>query len=75
MSFNGGGGYSVKCIVYNCYTVLRTVSSMYYVCMYSYILSPQFIAQSIMDQPCKVANPARGELDREDKYSPVSVRA
>ena len=28
-----------------------------------------------MDQPCKVANPARGRLDREDKYFPVPVRA
>ena len=28
-----------------------------------------------MDQPGKVANPARGQLDRENEYSPVRVRA
>ena len=28
-----------------------------------------------MDQPSKVANPARGQLNRENEYSPVSARA
>ena len=28
-----------------------------------------------MDQPGKVANPARGKLDRENEYSSVRVRA
>ena len=28
-----------------------------------------------MDQPGKVANPARGQLKRENEYSPVPVRA
>ena len=28
-----------------------------------------------MDQPGKVANPARGKLNRENEYSPVPVRA
>ena len=28
-----------------------------------------------MDQPGKVANPARGQLNREKEYSPVLVRA
>ena len=28
-----------------------------------------------MDQPSKVANPARGQLNRENEYSPVPVRA
>ena len=28
-----------------------------------------------MDQPGKVANPARGQLNRENEYSPVPVRA
>ena len=28
-----------------------------------------------MDQPGKVANPARGQLNRENKYSPVPVCA
>ena len=29
----------------------------------------------IMDQPGKVANPARGQLNRENEYAPVRVRA
>ena len=28
-----------------------------------------------MDQPGKVANPARGQLNRENEYFPVPVRA
>ena len=28
-----------------------------------------------MDQPVKVANPARGQLNREEIYFPVPVRA
>ena len=28
-----------------------------------------------MDQPGKLANPARGQLNRENEYSPVPVRA
>ena len=40
-----------------------------YVCMYSY-----HIQQSI-DQPGKVVNPARGQLNRENEHSPVPVRA
>ena len=28
-----------------------------------------------MDQPGNVANPVRGQLNRENKYSPVPVRA
>ena len=31
--------------------------------------------QQNMDQPGKVANPARGQLNRENEYSPVPVRA
>ena len=39
-----------------------------YVCM--------FIAYGkSMDQPGKVANPARGQLNRENEYFPVPVRA
>ena len=34
-----------------------------YVCMYG------------ADQPGKVANPARGQLNRENEHSPVPVRA
>ena len=29
----------------------------------------------VMDQPGKVANPARGQLNRENEYFPVPVRA
>ena len=29
----------------------------------------------VPDQPGKVANPARGQLNRENEYSPVPVRA
>ena len=29
----------------------------------------------IMDQPGKVANPARGQLNRKNEYFPVRVRA
>ena len=28
-----------------------------------------------MDQPCKVAHPARGQLNRENELFPVRVRA
>ena len=31
------------------------------------------ISKSSMDQPCKVANPARGQLNREKQYFPVRV--
>ena len=31
--------------------------------------------QKSMDQPGKVADPARGQLNRENKYFPVPVRA
>ena len=41
-----------------------------YVCMYECMV----ITQS-MDQPGKVANPVRGQLNRENEYSPVPVRA
>ena len=29
----------------------------------------------VMDTPVKVANPARGQLNRENEYFPVRVRA
>ena len=40
-----------------------------YVCMYAH-----HIEQS-MDQPGKVANLARGQLNRGNEYPPVSLRA
>ena len=39
-----------------------------YACMYGH-----HIYQS-MDQPVKVANPARGQLNRENEYFPDPVR-
>ena len=38
-------------------------------CMYGHTYSKS------MDQPGKVASPARGQLDRENEYFPVRVRA
>ena len=35
----------------------------------------RFFFKKSMDQPCKVANPARGQLNRENEYFPVRVRA
>ena len=46
-------------------------SSSMYVCMYVW---SSHIAE-YMDQPGKVANPARGQLNRENEHSPVPVRA
>ena len=40
-----------------------------YVCMYGHPCSKG------MDQPGRVANPARGQLKRENEYFPVRVRA
>ena len=40
-----------------------------YVSMYSHTYSKSMV------QPGKVANPARGQLNRENEYSPVRVRA
>ena len=40
-----------------------------YVCMYDHLI------QQSMDQPGKVVNLARGQLNRENEYYPVPVRA
>ena len=45
-----------------------------YVFMYVCIYGRHMLQQS-MDQPGKVDNPARGQLNRENDYSPVPVRA
>ena len=42
--------------------------SSWYVCMV-------ITDSKSMDQPGKVANPARGQLNRENEYFPVRVRA
>ena len=34
-----------------------------------------YVCNQSMDQPGKVANPARGQLNRENEYSPVPARA
>ena len=45
-------------------------------CMYAYIYDHTYTgSKSSVDQPGKVANPARGQLDREKEYFPVHVRA
>ena len=51
------------------YQVLVVLSTMY-VCMYVW---SSHIAE--YGQPGEVANPARGQLNRENSYSPVPVRA
>ena len=35
----------------------------------------RFFFKNTKDQPGKVANPARGQLDRENEYLPVRIRA
>ena len=40
-----------------------------YVCLYGHTYSKS------MDQPVKVASPARGQLNRENGYFPARVRA
>ena len=51
-----------------------------YVCIYIYIYvcmihTYQVYSSKSMDQPGKIANPARGLLNRENEYFPVPVRA
>ena len=49
--------------------VLQYSTVCMYVCMYGHHI------QQSMDQPGKVANPARGQLNRENEHFPVPVRA
>ena len=56
------------------FSVTRTASSigsniLMYVCVYGHTYSKS------MDQPGKVANPARGQLNRENEHFPALVRA
>ena len=44
------------------------------VCVYVFLMVITYYKQ-IMDQPGKVGNPACGQLNRENQYSPVPVRA
>ena len=59
--------------------VIRTryYSENYYVYMYVCMHGHHIIYSRVpgMDQPGKVANPARGQLTREKEYSPVPERA
>ena len=50
--------------------MVQKIYSVYcmYVCMYSHTYSKS------MDQPGKVASPARGQLNRENEDFPVRVR-
>ena len=48
-------------------------------CICMYVLGAGYVCMVItysksMDQPGKVANPARGQLNREDEYFPLPVR-
>ena len=56
-----------------CYTYVSLYSYIYYDDS-RYMYGHQILYQS-MDQPGKVANSARGQLNRENKYFPVPVRA
>ena len=53
--------------------ILVTKTSDMYVCMYKCVYG-HIIYQS-MDQPGKVANPTRGQLNKENEHFPVPVRA
>ena len=69
----------ITCVKYsNRYLVRYGVGSQYqerigdistqYICMYGHTYSKS------MDQPGKIANPARGQLNRENECFPVPVR-
>ena len=45
------------------------------ICMYVNMYRHHIVYSKSMNQPGKVANPARGQLNREDEYFPVPVRA
>ena len=56
----------------------RLIHTLLYVITYSkgmYVYIYNHHIQQSMDQPGKVANPARGQLNRENEYSRVLVRA
>ena len=61
--------------VYICmYVCMYICMSMYvylYVCIYVRMV---ITYRKVKDQPVKVANPARGQLNRENEYFPASVR-
>ena len=59
---------SVYVCMYLCIHVNVCMYVYMYVCMYGHTYSKK-------DQPGKVANPARGQLNRENEYFHVRVRA
>ena len=64
--------FSLKSTGINTVHGICTVDTLY-CSTNSKIWSSQTYSNS-MDQPDKVANPARGQLDREDYYFPARVR-
>ena len=46
-----------------------------YVCMYVYMWPSHICIARVNDQRGKVANPAHGQLNRENEHFPVPVRA
>ena len=57
----------------------ETTMAIDVVCRYNDGLLPDIMYghtySKSMDQPCKVAHPARGQLNRENELFPVRVRA
>ena len=60
--------YTTRTVLYYS-TVNRARSNFLYCVMYSHTYSKS------MDQPGKIANPVRGQLNRKNEYFPVRVRA
>ena len=59
----------------NCIHSIIDIAAAYsvFICMYVYMYGHTY--SKSMDQPDKVANSARGQLNRENEYFPVPVRA
>ena len=74
--------YDSKLVQYFYYALLLRVYELYrtIIYKYSFILQCMYVCMVITyskgkNQPGKVANPARGQLNRENKLFLVSVRA
>ena len=59
---------------YVCDRAKKNVCVCVYVCMYVCMFGHTSHSKS-KDQPGKVANPARGQLSKENEYFPVPARA
>ena len=55
--------------------VAKIISVLYPVDIVAYCMYGHHIHSKSMDQPGKVVNPARGQLNSENEYFPVPVRA